>query len=266
MTTDVKDFTTRVQESLDHQRGKTTKKYERVLENFKRAADSDGVSRDDNMVDEVNFIVVKDDADEAAEARSEACAYTEVFAELYLRHIQLLRVDMELFYDQMMEKLTRKAGQVGTKNSKGDEKQLLALGYLPTSDEWKKAAKIDKCVVAVADWLRKHLPEDQTEYVRSIKVKFATELKRAKLYQLRSRPHPKPMLKRQNGYLGFVYTLEDEPLMIEALDTHNQHFQSMVSKIQEKSLKRKIKQEPGFVGLPIKKEKIEEKSEKKSER
>ena len=189
--------------------------------------------------------------------------YTDAFAELYLNHIQHLQVDMELFYKQVMEKLTHKACQIGIKNAKGDESQLLEVGYLPTPDEWKKAAN---GAVTVADWLRKHLPEDQTEYVRSIKVKFATELKRAKLYQLRSRPHPKPMLKRQNGYLGFVYTLEDEPLMIELLDTHNEHFKSMVSKIQEKSLKRKIKQEPGFVGLPIKKERIEEKSEEKSER
>ena len=258
---EVDDFKRRVQESLDHQREKTTKKYERMLENFKRAADSDGMSREDDTVDEVNFIVVKDDADEAAEAKSEACAYTKVFAELYLRHIQHLQVDMELFYDQVMEKLTRKAGQVGTKNSKGDENQLLTLGYLPTSDEWKKATKIDKCVVTVADWLRKQLPREQMEYVNSIKVRYATDLKRAKLDQLRDRPYPKPMLKRQNGYLGFVYTLDDEPLMMEVLDRQNEHFQSMVRKIQDKSLKRKIKQEPGFVGLPIKKEKIEEKSE-----
>ena len=104
--------------------------------------------------------------------------------------------------------------------------------------------------------------EDQgMEYVNSIKVRYATDLKRAKLDQLRDRPYPKPMLKRQNGYLGFVYTLDDEPLMMEVLDRQNEHFQSMVRKIQDKSLKRKIKQEPGFVGLPIKKEKIEEKGE-----
>ena len=138
---------------------------------------------------------------------------------------------MELFYDQVMEQLTRKAGQVGTKNSKGDENQLLTLGYLPTSDEWKKATKIDKCVVTVADWLRKQLPEEHQPYANSIKVRFAADLKRAKLYQLRSRPHPKPMLKRQNGYLGFVYTLDDEPLMMELLDRQNEHFQSMVRKI-----------------------------------
>ena len=52
---EVDDFKRRVQESLDHQREKTIKKYERMLENFKRAADSDGTSREDDTVDELNF-------------------------------------------------------------------------------------------------------------------------------------------------------------------------------------------------------------------
>ena len=262
---EVDNFKRRVQESLDHQREKSIKKYERMLENFKRAVDKDGMPRLNNTVDYIEFIQVKDDAEEAAEAQSEACAYTEVFTELYLKHIQHLRVDVELFYDQVMEKLTHKAGQCGIKNSKGDETQLLELGYLPTTEEWKRASKTENCVVTLGDWLRKQLPQEQKEYVSSIKIRYAADLKRAKLDQLRSRPYPKPMLKRQNGYLGFVYTVDDEPLMIEVLDRQNEHFQSMVRKLQEKSLKRKIKQEPDFVGLPIKKEKIEEKSEEKSE-
>jgi hypothetical protein len=258
---EVDDFKRRVQEFLDHEREKTIKKYEFMLENFKRAVDQDGLPRIDNTIDDDELISVKDDAEEEAEAQSKACVYTEVFAKVYLNHTQRLRVDMELFYDQVIEKLTHKAGQIGMKNAKGDETQLLALGYIPTSDEWKKAYKTDNCVVTIGDWLRKQLPRNQTEYVNSIKVRFAADLKRAKLDQLRNGACPKPMLKRQNGYLGFVYTLDDQSRMMEVLDRQNEHFQSMVRKIQEKSLKRKIKQEPDFVGLPIKKEKIEEKSE-----
>ena len=253
MSDEVEDFKKRVQGSLDRQREKTIKKYELMLENFKRAVDQDGLPRIDDTIDDDELIEVKDDVEEEAEAQSEACVYSEVFAKLHLNHIQHLRVDMELFYDQVMEKLMHKAGQIGCKNTKGDENLLLAVGYLPTSDESKKA-KSD--IVTIGNWLRKQLPNEHQAYVNSIKVKFAADLKRAKLDQLRSCPHPKPMLRRQNGYLGFVYTLHDEPLMIEVLDMHSEHINSMVSKIQEKSLKRKIKQEPGFVGLPIKKERI----------
>ena len=60
---EVDDFKRRVQESLDHEREKSIKKYERMLENFKRAVDQDGLPRLNNRVDNIEFIHVKDDAE-----------------------------------------------------------------------------------------------------------------------------------------------------------------------------------------------------------
>ena len=145
-----------------------------------------------------------------------------------------------------------------TENPKDDEATLLAVGYIPTADEWKQ---VTKEVVKVTEFLKNELPKDQVDFASSIRVKFQRDLKRAKIEQLQNGQHRKPMLKRQNGFMGFVYTWEDRPLMMEVMNQAKDDYTVMVRKIQEKSLKRKIKQEPDFVGLPIKKEKIEEKSE-----
>jgi hypothetical protein len=254
---EVEDFKKRVQELLDQQRVRNAKKFERMLVYFTAAADTDGLDRVDYTSGDEAIMYIKDDEEEASETRSQACVYTKIFTELYIKHTKHLRTDLEEFETTVIGKLSRKAGQFGHRNTKEDEDRLLAVGYLPSAAEWKQAVKVDKTVVKVTEFLKANLPSNQKEYVSSLRMKFQVDLKRAKMEQLQNMPYPKPMLKRQNGFLGFVYTITDEPLMMEVMNKSKEAYLQMIHKLQEKSLKRKIKSEPDFVGLPIKKEKTE---------
>ena len=207
-------FEERVQASLDHQRVKIATIYQNMLGAFQRAINEDGLARIDEDVDKlvpirddsdtVELIIMQDDEGQAVEEQSTNCAYAEVFNKLYSKHSQNLKKDMAKFYSEALGKLKHKAGQFGHKNTKADEKGLLELGRLPTPAEWQNATKIDKKVVTIAAFLAKNLPDEYQEYASSLKKAYAANLKEAKIDQLRSRPHPKPMLKVQNGYMGFV--------------------------------------------------------------
>ena len=257
MSEEVEDFKKRVQESLNKQQKKTVNNFKCMMAKVQWAVAHDSFDRD-VVLPHPYTMFIKDDEEEASEARSKACVYTTIFTELYLEHTQHLMTDLKEITTRVLEDLSHKVCEIGHRNTKEDEQTLLAVGYIPTADEWKK---VTKEVVKVTEFLKNELPKDQVDFASSIRTKFQKDLKRAKIEQLQNGEHPRPMLKRQNGFMGFVYTLEDRPLMMEVTNQAKDDYNVMIRKIQEKSLKRKIKQEPDFVGLPIKKEKIEEKSE-----
>ena len=219
-----------------------------MLGAFQRAINEDGLARIDEDADNpvlvvddsdtVELIILQDHAGQAVEEQSTSCAYVEIFNKLYSKHTQQLKKDMAKFYSEALRKLKHKAGQFGHKNTEADEKDLLQLGRLPTSVEWQNATKIDKKVVTIAAFLAKNLPDEYKEYASSLKKAYAADLKEAKIDQLRSRPHPKPMLKVQNGYMGFVYVIDDEPLTMDVMNRSD--FEPIVRKIEERTMKRKI--------------------------
>ena len=245
---EVDAFEKRVQEALNVQREKIDIKYKDMLGAFQRAINEDGLPRIDDDADNpvrivddsdtVELVILQDHAGQVVEEQSTNCAYVEIFNKLYSKHTQQIKKDMAKFYTEALGKLKRKAGQFGHKNTKADEEYLLQLGRLTTGAEWQNETTFEKKTVTISAFLRKNLPDEYQEYANSLKKRYAADLKQAKIDQLRSRPHPKPMLKRQNGYLGFVYTTEDESLMMDVMNRSN--FEPIARRVQERILKRKI--------------------------
>ena len=212
MSEEVEDFKKRVQEMLNEQLKKTVSNFKSMMSQVQHAVAEDSFDRD--VTSYASTLYIKDDDEEASETRSKACVYTKVFADLCLEHTQHLRTGLEDVTKRVLEDMSHKVREFGHRNTKDDEETLLALGYIPTADEWKKATKE---IVKVTEFLKNELPKDQVDLTSSIRMKFQKDLKRAKIEQPQAGQHKKPMLKRQNGFMGFVYTWEDRALMMEVI-------------------------------------------------
>ena len=125
---------------LNEQQKKTVKKFVSMMSTVKWAVAQDSFDRDVTHPD-ASTLFIKGDEEEASETRSKACVYTKVFTELYLEHTQHLMTGLGEITTRVVEDLSHKVREFGHRNTKDDEETLLAVGYIPTADEWKKVTK-----------------------------------------------------------------------------------------------------------------------------
>ena len=182
----------------------------------------------DEAVPDVEVFLIEDVVpDSVSECDS---SFTQTFAACFKEYKSNINECLKREYNATKSKMEHKAVRTGQMNNRADLDLLLSVGHLPLHSEWKKLAAAGE-TVSITQFLNDQLEGEQKDYIASIRNPFQTAMKQAKIKQLKENPLlPKPMLKEQNKYVGFVYVLKDIPLMKAVLEKLAPHLAHLIEK------------------------------------
>ena len=226
---DLQDFERELKRAFDAQRAEMKEMVKGMFNALYRCSVTDEDAPD------IGVFVSEDVApDSVSECNS---SFTQTFAACFKEHKSNMTECLKSQYNTLKSKMEHKAVQTGKGNNRAEVDLLLSLGRLPLHSEWKKLAAAGE-TVSITQFLNKRLEGDQKDNLASLRNPFQSEVKRAKIKQLKENPLlPKPMLKEQNKFLGFVYVKKDIPLMEAVLEKLAPHLAKLTEKCKDRKRK-----------------------------